>query len=232
MKPGPRAVSLLEKTGLSRKAASNPHLPMLLSAGMSLGCNLLYALYHGVIGWLQCSLWFWAMCAFYGVLALLRFFAVLYARKMRESPSAEKRIIKGSGLLLVLLSAILAGINYLSLSQNITTRYEKITMITIATYTFYKITMAVIQRVKQRADPSSLAAVLRNIRYAEVTASLLTLQRSMLVSFGKMAPEKINFMNALTGAGVCLFICILGIILALRAGKEKQNGKIKICRDK
>lgn len=96
-------------------------------------------------------------------------------------------------------------------------------MITIAAYTFYKITMAIIKRVKQRADPSLLTAVLRNICYAEVAASLLTLQRSMLVSFGEMAPEKIDFMNSITGAGACLFICVLGILLAVRAGKEKQK---------
>ena len=221
MKPGEWTTAVLTKTSLGRKVVGEPHYPMILAAGLSLGGNLLYALYHGVIAWLQGSLWFWAMCAFYGVLALLRFLAVWYARKRRKASSAQTRIIQGSGLLLVLLSIILAGVNYLSLSQRIAVKYEKITMITIATYTFYKITMAVIQRVKQRTGPSSLGAVLRSIRYAEAAASVLTLQRSMLVSFGEMAPEKIDSMNALTGAGACLFICVLGILLASKARKEK-----------
>lgn len=225
MKPGGRTAALLSKTSLGRKAVGDPHYRMILAAGGSLGCNLLYALYHGIIGWFQSSLWFLSMFAFYAVLALLRFSSVLCAHKTEEAAnlSTEIFVMRGSGILLVLLSAILSGINYLSLSQNIATRYEKITMITIATYTFYKTTMAIIKRVRQRAEPSLLAAVLRNIRYAEVAASLLTLQRSMLVSFGKMEPEKISSMNALTGAGVCLFICVLGILLAIRAGKEKQK---------
>ncbi len=223
MKPGGWAAAWLAKTSLSRKAVGEPYFSMILAAGLSLGGNLLYALYHGVIAWLQGSLWFWAMCAFYGVLALLRFLAVWYARKRRKAPSAQTRIIQGSGLLLMLLSIILAGVNYLSLSQKIAVKYEKITMITIATYTFYKITMAVIQRVKQRAAPSSLGTVLRNIRYAEAAASVLTLQRSMLVSFGEMGPEQSTLLNALTGAGACLLICVVGMMLAIKAGKEKTK---------
>ena len=62
-------------------------------------------------------------------------------------------------------------------------RYDSILMITIATYTFYKITMAVVRAVKQRHDPSPLLAAIRSIGYAEVAASVLTMQRSMLVSF-------------------------------------------------
>lgn len=222
MKPDGRTAALLSKTRLGRKAVEDSHYRMVLAAGLSLGCNLLYALYHGLIGWFQSSLWFLSMFAFYGVLSLLRFSAVLCAHKAINL-STEIFVMRGSGILLVLLSVILSGMNYLSLSQNIATRYEKIIMITIAAYTFYKITMAIIKRVKQRADPSLLTAVLRNICYAEVAASLLTLQRSMLVSFGEMAPEKIDFMNSITGAGACLFICVLGILLAVRAGKEKQK---------
>ena len=154
MKPGGWAAAWLAKTSLSRKAVGEPYFLHDFGGGAVVGRQPFYTPFiHGVIAWLQGSLWFWAMCAFYGVLALLRFLAVWYARKRRKAPSAQTRIIQGSGLLLMLLSIILAGVNYLSLSQKIAVKYEKITMITIATYTFYKITMAVIQRVKQRAAP-------------------------------------------------------------------------------
>ena len=119
--------------------------------------------------------------------------------------------MKFSGVLLVVLGIVLAAVNYISLSQNIASKHEEIVMITIATYTFYKITMAILKAVKQHKNPSPLLKTIRSIGYAEVSASILTLQRSMLVSFGSMESGQIRFMNAVTGAAVCLFVLILGL---------------------
>ena len=55
-----------------------------------------------------------------------------------------------SGILLMMLSLILIAIIYISMSQNIVTKYNEITMITIATYTFTKITTAIVKAVKQK----------------------------------------------------------------------------------
>ena len=128
--------------------------------------------------------------------------------------------------LLALLSVILSAVVYLSLSRNIAVRYGEIVMITIAAYTFYKITAAVVRAVRQRRNPSPLLAAIRGISYAEVAASVLTLQRSMLVSFGAMSAGNIHLMNALTGAGVCLFVLLLGISMIIKGRKGE-----KLCRN-
>ena len=196
---------------------------ILLTAAASFAVNLSYALYHGILGILGFSLWFLSMGAFYGVLAIMRFSAVLCGRRKSDSPSAgtEYFVMRLSGLLLILLSLILAVVVYLSLSQKIATKYHEILMITIATYTFCKITLAAVRAVRQRKDPLPLFAVIRSISYAEVAASLLTLQRSMLVSFGGMSSEGMFLLNVLTGAAVCLFVWLLGIILLIK-GKRKK----------
>ncbi len=43
-----------------------------------------------------------------------------------------------SGILLILLSFVLSGVIYISISQNIAVKYDEILMITIAAYTFFK----------------------------------------------------------------------------------------------
>lgn len=116
------------------------------------------------------------------------------------------------GGLLVLLSLILTGVVYISLFQNVAVKHHEIVMITIATYTFYKITVAVIRAIKQRKNTAPLLAVIRTIGYAEAAASILTLQRSMLRSFGSMDSGDIALMNGLTGISVCLFIMLLGFL--------------------
>ena len=213
---------MLSRTKTGEKLVFSRRYRVILSAAVAFVFNLLYALYHCVLGVLNLSLWFIAMCAFYGILATMRFSAVLCERNQHRSPSDDTEIfvMKLSGILLVTLGVVLAAVNYISLSQNIAVKYGEITMITIAAYTFTKITMAIVRAVKQRRDPSPLLRTIRNIGYAEVSASILTLQRSMLVSFEGMDDRQARLMNSLTGAAVCLFVLMLGLSMTAKSRRK------------
>lgn len=213
---------LIAKTKTGKKLVSSQRYRIILSATLAFAFNLLYAIYHCVLGILNLSFWFIAMCAFYGILAIMRFSAILCERNHQKLPDnvTELFVMKLSGVLLVILSIVLATVSYISLSQNIAAKHGEIIMITIATYTFYKITMAIVKAVKQHKNTSPLLKTIRNIGYAEVAASILTLQRSMLASFGSMSVGNINFMNAVTGAGVCLFVLILGLSMIAKSMKK------------
>ena len=216
------AVSLLSRTKTGEKLVSSRRYRVILSAAVAFVFNLLYALYHCVLGVLNLSLWFIAMCAFYGILATMRFSAVLCERNQHRSPSDDTEIfvMKLSGILLFTLGVVLAAVNYISLSQNIAVKYGEITMITIAAYTFTKITMAIVRAVKQRRDPSPLLRTIRNIGYADVSASILTLQRSMLVSFEGMDDRQARLMNSPTGAAVCLFVLMHGLSMTAKSRRK------------
>jgi hypothetical protein len=222
LRPKQKALSLLNQTEAGKTLVSSQRYRIMLSATVAFVFNLLYAIYHCVLGVLNLSFWFMAMCAFYGILATMRFAAVLCERSRQKLPSddTELFVMKLSGILLVILSIVLATASYISLSQNIATKHGNITMITIATYTFYKITIAIVKAVKQHKTPYPLLSTIRNIGYAEVAASILTLQRSMLVSFGTMSAKNIHFMNAVTGTAVCLFVLILGLSMITKSIKK------------
>lgn len=222
MKPNQIVLSLLKSTKTGEKIISDQRYRIVLSAMVAFVFNLLYAIYHCVLGIINLSFWFIAMCAFYGILATMRFSAVLceHKRNSLSSDNMEHFVMKFSGILLSALSIILVMVIYISLSQNIATKYDEITMITIATYTFYKVTMCVIKAAKQRKNPSPLLKTIRSISYAEVAASVLTLQRSMLVSFKPMEQGTAQLMNALTGATACLFILILGISMVIKSTRK------------
>lgn len=222
MKLKQTAVSLLAKTKTGERIVSDRRYRVVLSAAAAFVFNLLFALYNCVLGIMNLSLWFISMCAFYGILAAMRFSAVLCDRKNRRIPSddMEKFVMRLTGILLSVLSLILAVINCISLSQNIAVKHGEIVMITIAAYTFFKITMAVVKAVKQHKNPSALLRTIRSINCAEAAASVLTLQRSMLVSFGSMDYEQIRLMNSVTGAVVFLFVLILGISITVRSARK------------
>lgn len=222
MKTKQKAALLIAKTKTGKKLVSSQRYRIILSATLAFAFNLLYAIYHCVLGILNLSFWFIAMCAFYGILAIMRFSAVLCERNHQKSPDndTELFVMKLSGILLVILSIVLATVSYISLSQNIAAKHGEIIMITIATCTFYKITMAIVKAIKQHKNPSPLLRTIRNIGYAEVAASIQTLQRSMLASFGSMSTGNIHFMNAVTGAAVCLFVLILGLSMITKSMKK------------
>lgn len=190
--------------------------------------NLLYAIYNGILGALNHSLWFAAMCVYFIILGTTRFATVLCERKSdkRVSIQTELFVMKFSGIMLTILSIVLMGVIYICLSQNIATKHDEIIMITIATYTFGKITTAIIRAVKQCNNPSPLLAAIRSIGYVEVAVSVLTLQRSMLVSFGSMNDANKHILNVATGAAVCLFVLVLGITLLVKKERMNENGKI------
>lgn len=211
----------IESTKIGKRALKEPRYRIILSAAFGFFINLLYAIYNGGLGIANRSVWFITMCAYYTILSTMRFSAVLceYKNSRTASNDMEYFVMKLSGGLLTALSLVLTGVVYISLTENIAAKHETIVMITIATYTFYKITMAVIRAVKQRKNPSPLLAVIRNIGYADVAASVLTLQRSMFASFGELNGRKEHTMNILTGAAVCLFVLILGLLMIVKGKK-------------
>lgn len=214
----PRAAGL--PAAVRRWRSGSRRSRMVRTAAVSLGCNLLYALYNGVLGALHLSLWFFTMFAFYGILAVMRFSAVLCGRRDGASEDTERFVERICGGLLILLSVVIAAAHTLSLSRDLTAKYGTIPMIAIAAYTFYKLIRTICVAVRQRRNPSRLLASLRTISCAEAAAALLTLQRSMLVSFAGMDAAGQRQMNACTGAAVCGLILALGIVRIHHARTE------------
>jgi hypothetical protein len=101
-------------------------------------------------------------------------------------------------------------------------------MITIATYTFTKITIAILGMIKVRRSASPVLKTLRNISLADACVSVYTMQRSMLVTFPGMAAAEIRLLNILTGAAVWIVVVLLGVNLI--GGKYIDMAKSKIVK--
>lgn len=177
--------------------------------------HLLYAVWNAALGVTGRSPWFAAMGAYYAVLAAARLAAVLWGWRGQGARAA-----RWCGALLVLLSAALAGAAWVSLSRDTAVRRDGIVMISIATYTFVKLGAVVRRTVRGRREQAGAAPAVRAIGCAEAAASVFTLQRSMLASFGAMPWERVRGMSALAAAAFCVFILTLGIALARRGGER------------
>jgi len=172
----------------------------------TLGINLIYAVYNCTVGVITRSWWFVTLGAYYIVLSVMRF-AVMRSEHTKDTVFCRKF----TGIMLIFLSICLSGTVVLSAVEDRGVKYHEIVMITIALYAFTKLTLGIINLVKD--GKTEIAAALRSISLADAFASIFSLQRSMLVSFPGMAEGDIRLMNILTGAGVCVIVLLLGMKL-------------------
>ena len=182
--------------------------------------NFIFAFYYGILGILTSSIIFIASAGYYFLLSSMRFSAVLLDRKGKKQN--DSLIASVIGVMLIVLSVIFHIMVIFSIKYKTAEMYGTITMIAIATFTFSKITMAIITAAKHKGEHSKLYKAINAIRYSEVAVSLLTMQQSMLVSFEGTDERASVILNACTGAGVCFFILILGILTLKNSRKETE----------
>ncbi len=198
--------------------AADKRYRILVSAVLGLVFNLLFALYYGILGVLSASLIFLASAVYYVLLSAMRFVAVIHRRE--GDARGEGAAIRAVGVMLILLGAIFHIMVLVSMKYGTAAVRGTIPMITIATFTFTKITAAILSAVRHRRGDTRFVQMVNAIRYSEVAVSLLTMQQSMLVSFGDGEDTAALVLNALLGAGVCVFILFLGI-LTYKNGHKK-----------
>ncbi len=186
--------------------------------------NFICALGHCLMGLLAHSWWFITVGMYYAVLSTTRF-CILQIQRNRTDESAVFAT-KLTGILLIALSFCIVGVNVLSALEERGKLFHKITMIGIATYTFTKITLALIGMVRTRHSSSPTGKALRNIALADACVSIFSMQRSMLVSFPGMQEGEIRLLNILTGTGVWIVVLLLGINLI--GGRYTTMAKSKI----
>ena len=200
------------------KVVGNPYI--------SLVFNFVYALGNCVIGFLTHSWWFITVGAYYAVLALTRYSVLQVRRKAGGNYDIELFSRRITGILLIVLSFCIVGVNVLSASKEQGAAFHEIIMISIAAYTFIKITIAIIGMVKAKRSVSPALKTLRNISLADACVSVYTMQRSMLASFPGMQAAEILLFNILTGTAVWIIVLFLGINLI--GGKRIAMAKSKI----
>lgn len=192
---------------------------------ISLIITFIYGIYNGALGFYFRSYWFLTIFAYYIILGVMRL-AVLRSAAKETKESDQIFITKFIGGLFIFLSITLAGAAYLSVLKDRGTVYHQIVMITIALYTFIKITVAIINLIKARKGENSIIKTLRYISFADALVSIFSLQRSMLVSFEGMEKQDIILFNILTGTAVYLIVFVMGINLI--GGKKYTMAKSKI----
>ena len=122
--------------------------------------NFAYAIGNVLLGVLSPSAWFVTVGVYYLIIGIVRA-AALFNMKKNSSPT----LLRFFGTSLIIVSLPLLVMVFLSAVKERRSRYHEILMITIALYTFTRITIAIINLYKSGGDGSDAMMVLVNLGF-------------------------------------------------------------------
>lgn len=216
-----RLIQKIDSTEVGHRILRDPVFRMLITANMSMGWNAVYAIFNGVMGIIYHSFWFASMFAYYLVLSVMRFIVV--SSKSKKRRKSESRMMKVIGTGMIFLAIVVSGIVCMGIAEKHNPKYHIIVMITIAAYTFYIVIQAIISFVKAQKRKNPLMIMLRNISMACAIVALLSLERSMLGTFGDAGDRFSMTMTIISGAVAVLLVIVIGVSMLIQAGRVEEK---------
>lgn len=194
----------------------------------SLIWNSAYALFQLWLGFYHRTFWFYSLAGYYVSLAVMRFFLVRHTRIYRsgEKMREELKKYRACGWVFLIMNLALTLIIFFMVYRNRTFKHHEITTIMMATYTFTSFGFAIANTVKYRKYNSPVYSASKAISLAAACVSMLTLESTMLTTWGQNEnPMFRRIMLAATGGVISLFIVAMAIYMIARGSKELKKLK-------
>ncbi|MBQ4323036.1 MAG: hypothetical protein IJC19_03770, partial [Clostridia bacterium] len=199
--------------------------------------NTAYALLQLGMGFWHHTFWFYSLAGYYISLAVMRFFLVRHTSKHKPGEKMLVELLKyrACGIVFLIMNLAIALIIFFMVYWNRTFHHHEITTIALATYTFTSLTRAIINTVKYRKYNSPVYSASKAISLASACVSMLTLESTMLTTFGDgtMSLTGRRILLGISGGVISVFIIAMAIYMIMQANKkikllkteEEQNGK-------
>lgn len=205
---------------LIRRQLKNPEFTAEWSMKLSLLLNLLFAVFYMVSAVVLHSAWMGTMAFYYIWLSAQR---TMLTRKISGTEKSQWRAYFHSGLLLLLSSLVIVGMNILLLKGAKQITHPYYLLYGVAAYAFYSIISAItsIKKYKRLQHPIYMAS--KNIGLVTAMISMLSLQSALLTAFGE--DESYNrMMSITTGFAIFAIVVVLSIVMILRGYRRFRKG--------
>lgn len=194
------------------------HISLLINMG-NVALNILF-------GFIFVTNWFFVLAFYYATLTAMRMLLALYVKK-RElgfDMLGEWRRARLCGAILTLINISLSGAVLMMMYMNKGFTYEGMLIYVMAAYSFYHITVAVIQIFKRSKRKSPIIDSIKAVKLAAALVSMLSLETAMLSSFGaEMSDLSKRIFIASTGAGICIIVLGLSSYLIIKSTNEIEK---------
>ena len=210
------------------RLTTDRHLRMKISLIAAFVVNVVYAIFQFFIGLYHGSFWFYSMFLYYLLLAVMRYFLMRHtlANEANEKPKSELLKYCFCGWMMLILNIALAVMVFFMVYWNKTFNHHEITTIALAAYTFTAFTMAIINFVKYKKIKSPVYSAAKSISLTSACVSIITLEATMLTSFGADMDIVVRkLFLGLTGGVVSLFVVLLAINIIVNGMTKIKNYK-------
>ena len=191
--------------------------------------NTAYALLQLGMGFRHHTFWFGSLAGYYISLAVMRFFLVRHTSKHKpgEKMLDELKKYRACGIVFLIMNLALALIIFFMVYWNKTFEHHEITTIALATYTFVSLTFAVINTVKYRKYNSPVYSASKAISLASACVSVLTMESTMLTTFGKktMSLTGRRVLLGTSGGIISVFIIAMAIYMIVQSNRKIKKMK-------
>ena len=189
--------------------------------------NTAYALLQLGMGFWHHTFWFYSLAGYYICLAVMRFFLARYTTKHKPGEKMREELIRYRlcGWVFLAMNLALALIIFFMVYWNRTFTHHMITAIAMAAYTFTAFTIAIINIVKYRKYNSPVYSASKAISLAAACVSMLTLEATMLTTFGDGSMDAITrkIMLGCTGGVISVFIIVMAVYMIKQSNKQLKK---------
>lgn len=200
----------------------DPNVRSLITGGLVMGLNLLYAVFNLIMGIVYRSSWFAVMSAYYLILAVMRLFAVSFGGNLTDKLTRD-RTLRSVGAGMLLLASVTAVMTVLAVTGAIARAKSIVLMIGVAVFTIAIAARAVINVIKALREHTVSLILLRNISLVSAVGSVLSLERSLLATFGDPTTPAAYTLEAVSGAAAAVLMLILGLSMLALTNKRVQD---------
>lgn len=186
--------------------------------------NTAYALLQLGMGFWHKTFWFYSLAGYYLSLAVMRFFLVRHTSKHKpgEKRLEELRKYRACGVVFLIMNLALSLMIFFMVYWNRTFHHHEITTIALAAYTFTSFTLAIVNMVKYRKYDSPVYSASKTISFASACVSMLTLESTMLTTFGDgtMGLTERRIMLGVSGGVISVFIIAMAVYMIIQSTKK------------
>ncbi|MBQ2934049.1 MAG: hypothetical protein IJE02_05520 [Clostridia bacterium] len=203
---------------------SDARLRIKISLYGTLVWNAAYAAFQLGLGIKHHTFWFYSLAGYYIALGTMRFFLVRHARRYDAGEKMREELIKyrACGIVFLIMNLTLTIMIFFMVYWNRTFIHHEITTIAMAAYTFSSLSMAIVNVIKYRQFGSPVYSASRAISLAAASVSMLTLESTMLTTFGSESTSLATrrLFLALSGGAISLFIITMAIAMIVQSTKK------------
>jgi hypothetical protein len=205
---------------LYRRWAEDESLRVRVTLYGALVWNTAYAVLQGGLGIVHRSFWYYSLAGYYILLAAMRFFLLRHTRRHRagERMDAELKEYRLCGWLFLTMNLTLSVMVFFMIYWNRSFDHDEIVTIAMAAYTFCTLTVAIINTVKYRRYNSPVYSAAKAIGLASASVSVITLEATMLSTFGDGTVDESvrRLLLALTGGAVSVLLVVMAVYMIVQ----------------